>query len=105
MCVCVCVSLTLVRHQLTRGPPVQVDVVHIFEKQRKTLSGLTVHVDGQRTKEGPRPLQTIHMTFKGKGSFTQQQLEFAVKLAAEKYCGVYATLQPTVALSWQAIVE
>eukprot|EP00048_Salpingoeca_helianthica_P016646 m.233450 g.233450 ORF g.233450 m.233450 type:complete len:170 (-) comp19146_c0_seq1:23-532(-) len=82
-----------------------VDVVTIFEKQRKTLSGLVVHVDGQRAKEGARPLQTIHLTFKGKGSFTQKELEFAVQLASEKYCGVYATLEPTVALSWQALVE
>ena len=79
----------------------------IFEKQHKELEQLKVIVDGQRSKEqGPRPLETIHMVFTAKGKgITQKDLEFAVNLSAEKYCGVHATLAKSAAISWEAKVE
>ena len=80
----------------------------ILEKQRKQLEQLRVTVDGQRSGDvnGPRPLETIHMTFiaKGKG-VSQKDLSFAVNLSTEKYCGVHATLCKCANISWEAKIE
>jgi uncharacterized OsmC-like protein len=85
---------------------IQVDVVHIFEKQRKVLTALNIEVKGQRAKEGPRPLETIHIIFQGKGSgITEKELGFAVRLATEKYCGVHATLSKSATITWEAVME
>ncbi|KNC98928.1 uncharacterized protein SPPG_05891 [Spizellomyces punctatus DAOM BR117] len=71
-----------------------VDIVGILQKQRQSLEGVKIRIEGQRAEEMPRPYENIHMTFiiSGKG-LDKKKVDRAIELAAEKYCGVHATLK------------
>ena len=65
----------------------------ILQKQRKEIKSLEVKVQGQRSTTGPRPYESIHMTFQAVGkNIDKEALEEVVALSTEKYCGVYASL-------------
>lgn len=87
------------------GGCASIDVVSILTKQRQKLTDLRVEVEGQRSMEGARPWETIEMKFIAKGKVDAEKLRKAVDLAAEKYCGVHATLSKSAHISFTTQVE
>jgi putative redox protein len=69
------------------------DVVDILNKQRTPPEKLEVDVVATRRAEYPRRVLTaeVTLTLDGKG-ITRDQVERAMKLSAEKYCTVAASL-------------
>lgn len=69
------------------------DVVNILQKQRQTVLDVDIEIDGQRSEEGARPWQTIHLHYivTGRG-LDPNKVERAIDLSVEKYCGAHATL-------------
>lgn len=87
------------------GGCASVDVVSIMKKQRQPLADLRVEVEGQRSKEGARPWETIEMKFIGKGKVDPEKFKKAVELSTEKYCGVHATLSKSATIYISTFVE
>ena len=70
------------------------DVVHILQKGRHDLQGLTVSFDGERSTEHPKRYMKVHLTFHVKGAVPRDAVERAIALSHEKYCSVSNTLRP-----------
>jgi putative redox protein len=79
------------------------DTLLILAKQRQDLGDLTIEARGNRL-EGitPAPYDRIHLTFTGYGPIDEAPFARAVGLGVEKYCSVGATLNPAVAVTWEA---
>ena len=69
------------------------DVVHILQKGRHDLKGLTVSFGGERAPEAPKRYTKVHLTFTIKGDIPKEAIERAIALSHEKYCSVSNTLR------------
>jgi putative redox protein len=76
-----------------------VDILHIAQKARKTVSHLDVDVSGTRADAVPAVFDRIELTFRASGDFAPAFLERAANLSMEKYCSVARMLAPTVQIS------
>jgi putative redox protein len=76
------------------------DVVDILNKQRTPPEKLEVDVVATRRADYPRRVLTaeVTLTLDGKG-ITRDQVERAMKLSAEKYCTVAASLAGDIVLT------
>lgn len=71
-----------------------VDIISILKKQRQSLTGLVIKVDGEREKEKtPSLWETVHLVFELTGDIEDQKASKAVELSVEKYCSVAETLR------------
>ena len=78
-----------------------IDVVVILQKSRQPLDDIQVEVEGLR-QEGVEPslFETIHVTYKLKGGFTDEAAQRAVDWSMQKYCSVAKTLEKTAKITW-----
>jgi putative redox protein len=81
------------------------DVVHILRKQREPLERLDVEIEGLRADATPAPFTTITLVFVGNQGLNAHKFQRAVKLSVEKYCSVRLSLDPGIAVSWEARLE
>ena len=65
-----------------------VDILHILQKGRFEVEDLSIDVDATRVDAVPAVFDTIALTVRGKGNFTEAKLVRAVDLSLEKYCSV-----------------
>lgn len=80
------------------------DVILIMKKQRENVDRLEVEVEGERADAIPAVFTKIHVRFKGFGSIDLKKFQKAVELSIEKYCSVSKMLQPTVAITGEAVL-
>lgn len=79
-----------------------VDVVRILAKQRQTLTGLEIGVDGRQEADAPWRFTHIHLVYRVRGRDLQPEaVRKAVELAEGKYCSVSASLRPQVEISYE----
>lgn len=78
-----------------------IDVVVILQKSKQPLDDIQVEIEGHR-QEGVEPslFETIHVTYKLKGGFTDEAAQRAVDWSMNKYCSVAKTLEKTAAITW-----
>lgn len=78
-----------------------IDVVVILQKSKQNLEDIRVEIDGER-QQGVEPslFETIHVTYKLKGSFTDESAQRAVDWSMNKYCSVARTLEKTAKITW-----
>ena len=69
------------------------DVVHILQKGRHDLKGLTVEFGSERATEAPKRYTKVHLTFRISGAVPKEAVERAIALSHEKYCSVSNTLR------------
>jgi len=71
-----------------------IDIVSILKKQRQTVEGFRMVIEGER-EQGKEPSlwETIHIVFELKGPIDPDKAKKAVELSMEKYCSVAATLR------------
>ncbi len=76
------------------------DVASILTKMREPYTRFEVTVDAEMTETHPKVYSSIHLTFKvwGDGIKTAN-LEKAIKLSEEVYCGVTAMLKDSVKIT------
>lgn len=75
-------------------------LISMLEKQGVAVHEFRVEASGQREKKGAStPFSRIHLHYLIKGSVNEGKLAVLVKLAAEKYCSVAATLSSDVAIT------
>lgn len=79
-----------------------VDVIMILKKMRIDPEAFNVIVEGEVTQEHPMRYHQMKIIyhFKGKG-LPIDQLEKAVRLSEEKYCGVMAAYRPAMNITME----
>jgi putative redox protein len=70
------------------------DVVHVLQKGRHDLRGLTVAFEGDRAAETPKRYTSMHLHFTVTGAVPEEAVARAIQLSRDKYCSVFATLRP-----------
>jgi putative redox protein len=71
-----------------------VDVVSILKKQKQTLTGFKIWVDGEREKgKEPSVWQTVDLIFELTGEVESNKGFRAVQLSVDKYCSVAETVR------------
>lgn len=71
-----------------------VDIVSILKKQRQSLEGLSIKIDGEREKgKEPSVWETVEMVFELTGELDEAKAYRAVELSINKYCSVAETLR------------
>jgi putative redox protein len=83
-----------------------IDVVSILKKQRQTVEGFRMIIDGEREKGVEPSLWTdIKVIFELKGRIDPEKARRACELSMEKYCSVAATLRKAgCRLEWESRV-
>jgi putative redox protein len=72
------------------------DVVHILNKSRLPLRGLRAHLVARRAPEEPRRILAVDLAFELDGDIPAANVERAIALSREKYCSVWASLNPDI---------
>ena len=75
------------------------DVVAILRKKRQPVERLEVRVHGQRQTEHPTVFTNINLEYVVHGDVDPQAVTRAIELSKERYCPVWAMLEPTVHIS------
>lgn len=71
-----------------------IDIVSILKKQRQSVSGFRMIIDGEREKGKDSTLwETVHIVFELKGHIDPDKARKACELSMDKYCSVAATLR------------
>jgi len=71
-----------------------IDIVAILKKQRQTVEGFSMKVEGEREKgKEPSLWENINIVFELKGTIDPDKAYRACELSMEKYCSVAATLR------------
>jgi putative redox protein len=70
-----------------------IDIISILKKQKQTVDGFKIHIDGHR-QAGKEPTlwKEVRIIFELKGSIDPEKATRACALSVEKYCSVAATL-------------
>ena len=84
-----------------------IDIVSILKKQRLTIEGFSIKIQGEREKgKEPSLWESVHIDFKLKGNIGQQKAERACALSINKYCSVAETLRRSgTKITWKVIVN
>ena len=82
------------------------DVISILQKMRVKVDAFEVATDGVIEKDYPKRILevVIKYSFKGK-DIPPEKVKHAIELSLENYCGVSATLKPSVKISHQIIIN
>lgn len=76
------------------------DVVDILRKGRHDISGCEVRIDAERAESTPKVFTKIHVHFVVSGrNLTENAVQRAVQLSAEKYCSASIMLGKTAAIT------
>lgn len=83
-----------------------IDVVSILKKQRQTVEGFNMVIEGEREAgKEPSLWKTISVVFELKGSIDPDKAKKACELSMEKYCSVAETLRRAGAqITWEVRV-
>lgn len=84
-----------------------IDVQLVMDKKRTPLARYRIEVEAER-KEGtyPQPYTSIKLRHIGAGEgITQDSLEKAAHLSHEKYCSVAASIDPSIPVEIEVVVE
>lgn len=73
------------------------DVISMLGKMRVAVENLEVSAEGELADEHPKSFVKIRVTYRVEGdNVDASKLKRAIELSNDKYCGVSATLKPTV---------
>jgi putative redox protein len=75
------------------------DLVHILVKGRVEPKELIARLIAERAPEEPRRLVKVDLRFAVRGAVPADKVERAIMLSREKYCSVWHSLRPDIALT------
>ena len=82
------------------------DVISILQKMRIKLDAFEVATDAVIEKDYPKRILEIVIKYIFKGeNVPLEKVKHAIELSMENYCGVSATLKPSVKISQQIIIN
>lgn len=83
-----------------------IDVMSILDKMKVQVDDCRIEVLADITEEHPKVYKDIHLIYRFKGKdLPRKNLEKAVALSQEKYCGVSAMLQKVTSVTYEIIIE
>src|SRR5580704_7640757 len=84
-----------------------IDIVSILKKQRQTVDGFRMIIDGNREKgKDPTLWEKVHIIFDLKGQIDEGKAKKACELSMDKYCSVAATLREAhCKITWEVRVN
>lgn len=84
-----------------------IDIVSILKKQRQTVDGFRMLIDGDREKGKDCSLwEKVHIIFELSGNIDEDKAKKACELSMEKYCSVAATLREShTRITWEVRVN
>ena len=84
-----------------------IDIISILKKQRQTVEGFDMTIDGEREKgKEPTLWETVHIVFQLKGDIDPDKAYKACELSMDKYCSVAATLREArCKITWEVTVN
>lgn len=83
-----------------------IDVASILKKMKVEYDDLIIEVETYHTDDQPRVYKDIHLVYRFKGKdLRQDNIEKAVKLSLEKYCGVSAMLEKVTPITYEIVLE
>jgi len=84
-----------------------IDIVSILKKQRQTITGFDMSIEGHREHGKEPSLWTnIHIVFELKGDIDPDKAKKACELSMDKYCSVAATLREAhTNITWGVMVN
>lgn len=84
-----------------------IDIVSILKKQRLTIEGFSMKIQGEREKgKEPSLWESVHIDFELKGNIEQEKAERACTLSINRYCSVAETLRRSgTKITWKVIVN
>lgn len=82
------------------------DVCSILVKKRVALEALVIDVAGDRREQHPRKFTAIRLTFRIRApGLAEDAARQAIALSLEKYCSVRHTLDPSIAVGYDVVIE
>ncbi len=83
-----------------------IDIMMITKKMRLDIEDVNVEVEAESRDEDPKIYNYIKLIYKFKGKdLSYSNIERAVKLSIEKYCGVAAMLKEAVPITYEIKIE
>jgi putative redox protein len=84
-----------------------IDIVSILKKQRQTIEGFKISIDGKREPgKEPSLWKKIHARFEFSGPVDPEKAKKACALSIDKYCSVAETLRRAGAeITWEITVN
>ncbi len=81
------------------------DVVSILKKMKVELDYFNIKIEGNTADEHPKKFLDMKVIYEFKGfNLDYSKLEKAVTLSQEKYCGVKASFEGAIKMSYEIIV-
>ena len=74
------------------------DVVHVIQKSRKTVTAMHVKFEGERAHDQPKRFVSMSIEFEITGDVEDKVVSRAIELSRTKYCSVWNTIRPDVEL-------
>ena len=75
------------------------DVISILRKMRQDVTTFAVTGQAELTEDHPKQFSTIRVVYRAEGTIDRERFLRAVELSEDRYCGVSATLRPSVTLT------
>lgn len=83
-----------------------IDVMSILKKMKVEVEDSSIEVVADSTEEHPKVYKDIHLIYRFKGkNLPLKNIEKAVSLSQEKYCGVSAMLKKATPITYEIIIE
>jgi putative redox protein len=84
-----------------------IDIISILKKQRQTVEGFSMSIEGDREKgKDPSLWKNIHILFHLKGAIDPDKARKACALSIDKYCSVAATLKAAhCQITWEVKIN
>ena len=83
-----------------------IDVINILKKQRQTLTGLSISVEGERESGKTTNVFTkIHLHYVLSGELDLRKVERALELGVNKYCSVGEMLKKSAGITYSYEVQ
>ncbi|MFM9984765.1 MAG: OsmC family protein [Flavobacteriales bacterium] len=82
------------------------DVVSILKKREIDFEDFSIEVRGDLTRQEPRIYELIHIVFSIRMMTDMlHEMDAAVKLSFESYCGVYAMLSKASRITYEVVLK
>jgi putative redox protein len=83
-----------------------IDIVTILTKMRIALASFRIEIEGERNQSPPQYYKAVKMVLHIAGkNLEPRKVERAITLSRDKYCSVYNSLRPDLALNVQYVLE
>lgn len=83
-----------------------IDVVSILKKMREEVESFSVDVEGSLTEDHPKRFEGMKVIYRLRGkNLSLKNVEKAVKLSSEQYCGVSANFRESFPIEHEIIIE